>query len=341
MTRQNYMETKKLEYVNIAGVQMNFQRTCRVPEGKMNGLPAGLGSFPVYRVSDFKSGVPSEWREDGFFFPMYNQEATWMNLQQRYVSQGLAGVDFPTCVPKPRPRRSADPHALIIGAGNINAISGKPFDSSVGKRCVSTGLDVKLEKEQNYVVVPTQPWIDGWKAEDGKVYQFVAAELGSGQTVEGQITGVESVGGIQFIAYAAKDPAKLRKILPPTLYGAECALGGSKALRCASSVMSMGLGRGGEIEQKIYPDPYGIEVWQDKPVAVEVVYLVSSNDFKQITGHDAPPTPVTYEEYQRQGLPWFGLHDKHWGDSSGSDVFGKLKPVSGKEDLLDKLKLKK
>ncbi len=284
-----------------------------------------------------------------FFLPMYNQEAMWMNLQQKYVPKqnfpikplGIlpGGCVFP---PMPRqPRHLADPHALIIGAGNINAISGKPFDSSAGKRCPSTGLDVKLEKEQNYVVVPTQPWIDGWKAEDGKVYQFVAAELGSGQTVEGQITGVESVGGIQFIAYAAKDPAKLRSIHPPMLYGAECALAGAKALRCASSVTSMGLGRGGEIDQKIYPDPYGIEVWQNKPVAVEVVYLVSSKDFKQITDHDAPPTPVTYEAYQKQGLPWFELQDKHWGDTKGSDKFGKLKPVTGEESLLDKLKQKK
>ena len=32
---------------------MGFQRTCRVPEGKLNSLPAGLGYFPVFKVSDF------------------------------------------------------------------------------------------------------------------------------------------------------------------------------------------------------------------------------------------------------------------------------------------------
>ena len=89
----------------------------------------------------------------------------------------------------------------------------------------------------------------------------------------------------------------------------------------------MGLGRGGEISQKIYPDPYGIDVWNDKPAKVEVFYMVSSEDFKQITGHDAPATPVTYEKYQQFGLPWFALHDQNYQDAKGSDIFAKLKPV--------------
>lgn len=329
------IEGKKKEYLNFGGVNANFQRTCRVPLGQMNSLPAGLGSFPVFTVKDFRSGCPKEWRDDGYFLPMYRQEAMWINFGR--------GAYNP-----------ASPRALIVGAGNINAVSGKPFDSSKDRfakrkkhKRVKSGLDIRLEKDQNYLVVPPQPWLDGWKAEDGKVYQFVAAEMGSGETVEGQITGEETVGGIQFIVYEPKEGQKLVHATSPHEYivggsygemqscfgvakGAHVMslLGSSKSLRSASvGVQAMGLGRGGEIIQKIYPDPYGLEVWKDKPTAVEVIYLVSSEDFKQITGHEAPPTPVTYEKYQQFGLPWFELHDQKYKDTEGSGIFEKLKPV--------------
>ncbi len=333
----DWLETKKHEYISVGGLQLNFQRTVRVPEGRMNSLPAGLGSFPVYKVADFRSGVPSEWR-DGYFMPMYRQEAMWINFSR---------INAET------------PKALIVGAGNINAITGKPFDPSKEKgSSAASGLDVKLEQQQNYLVVPPQPWMDGWKAEDGKVYQFVAAEMGSGETVEGQITGEETVGGIQLIVYNPKPCQNLIHASRPHEYMESGSWGNLQMLNMrfrdargfgsGISVGAMGLGRGGEISQKIYPDSYGVKVWEENPAAVEIVYLVSSADFRQVTGHDAPPTPITIGEYQRRGLPWFGLFDSRLGDSQGSEIFSKLKPVGGETvekpsdgntpgNLLDKL----
>jgi hypothetical protein len=336
-TGDNLVEKLKREYMEIGGLRVNFQRTCRVPVGQLNSLPAGLGSFPVYKVSDFKEGTPKEWNTEGYFMPMYRQEAMWMNFGRGYMQ---------------------NPKALVVGAGNINAISGKPFDPSKvkceGKRRAKEGsLDIKLEKEQNYLVVPPQPWLDGWKAEDGKIYQFVAAEMGSGETVEGQITGEEKAGGIQMIVYDPKPGKNLVHATRPHEYivggsfasdsfgdsllekgvmccyamSAKSATRGSMRIGSVRSVQSMGLGRGGEISQKVYPDPHGVEVWNEKPTSVDVVYLVSSEDFKQVTGYDAPVTPVTFEKYQQLGLPWFELHDQKYKDTAGSDIFSKLKPV--------------
>ena len=90
----------------------------------------------------------------------------------------------------------------------------------------------------------------------------------------------------------------------------------------------MGMGRGGEIKQKIYTDPYGVEHWKTEPSGVELIHIVSSEDFEQLTGHRAPKTPVTFEKYKQLGLPWFALPDKHLKDSEGSEVFGKVKPVT-------------
>src|SRR3989338_852604 len=199
----NFLNKYQKNSLDIGGLKLNFQRTCRVPQGKINSLPAGLGEFPLFRVSDFRSGAPKHWNEESYFFPMYRQEAMWINFERWY---------------------SGNPKALVVAAGNINAISGKPFDLSKNmvdkkrKNHKEGELVVKLEKDQNYLVVPPQPWLDGWKSEDGKIYQFVAAELGSGETVEGQITGEESVGGIQLIVYDPKPGQKLIRETRPNEY---------------------------------------------------------------------------------------------------------------------------
>lgn len=51
---------------------------------------------------------------------------------------------------------------------------------------------------QDYVVSGRQTWLDGIATQDGKVMQFVATPVGSGYSVEAQVTGKESVAGLQF-----------------------------------------------------------------------------------------------------------------------------------------------
>lgn len=48
------------------------------------------------------------------------------------------------------------------------------------------------------MVIPEQRWLDGIAVKAGLVRQFVAVPLGRNSTVEGQITGSERFGGIQF-----------------------------------------------------------------------------------------------------------------------------------------------
>jgi len=340
------IEQKAVSSIDIAGLNLNFQRTCRVPEGKLNSLPAGLGSFPLFSTEDFKSGVPKGW--SGYFMPMYPQEAMWISFSRNY---------------------NADPCALIVGAGSINAVTGKPMKKK------SKHFEMNLEETQNYLVVPPQPWIDGWKDKDGKIYQFVAAYMGSGETIEGQITGEEKFGGIQLGVFHPKPGQKLVKETRPQEYvtggnwnnypgyyplaspenlemcAFSCSLDSAQkgvmaksalasdrvGQRKITSIQAMGLGRGGEISQKIYNDSYGLKVWKDKPEERTYVYMVDEKSFKQITGHRAPPTPVTYQKYQQYGLPWFELYDKKLKDAPGSDVFSKLKTVTGKKGKKTKI----
>ena len=50
---------------------------------------------------------------------------------------------------------------------------------------------------QDYLVIPEQPWLDGYCVEKGMIRQFVAMLLGADYSAEEQITGQADVGGLQ------------------------------------------------------------------------------------------------------------------------------------------------
>ena len=132
------------------------------------------------------------------------------------------------------------------------AVSGKRWKDRLRK------------KTQDYVVTGTQPWLDGIATGKGTIRQFVAMPLGLGYTVEGQVSGEESVGGIQLLAYAPKPGA----IAPPQRMRGSWPIGGVPsappalaAPMCpapAAAGAVMGLAAGGQMKQKIYPDPHGV-----------------------------------------------------------------------------------
>jgi hypothetical protein len=283
------------------GVKVRFMRTLRIPDdGKKYPLPPGFGSFPIRRVHDYLDRVPEEWRErGGIFLPMYQREAMWINF---------------TC-PSWRPR------ALQLGIGKVCAVTGKEWTGTLSPR------------KQNYMVVPKQPWLDGIATGHGTIRQFVAMPLGMGYTVEGQVTGEEVFGGLQLKVYEPKQ-GRFPKPPPPS--------NSPMRMRCAAAPAacspqqsmapmagkSMGLAAGGRMKQKIYQDSYGIETWDRQNTNRLFVHLVNSEMWREITGEQAPSSPVTAQEYERTGLPWYDLYDENSQALSGSDVLADVKSVA-------------
>jgi hypothetical protein len=231
-------------------------------------------------VRDHASRVPAGWAaRGGVFLPMYQREAMWL---------AFGGA----------------PHALKIGVGKVCAVSGERW---------SDGLRAA---PQSYVVVGHQPWLDGIASGTGTIRQFVAMPLGLGYTVEGQLTGEEKHGGIQLQSY----PPKPGRIARHEVADDEddCCIGSmceemSMDLEGAAprgSSGQMGLAAGGCMDQKIYPDPYGLETWDLGAGARVFVHLVNSELWREITGEAPPPTPVTARSYAEAGLPWFDLYDE-------------------------------
>lgn len=257
--------------------RLSFQRTLRIPDdGRTYPLPPGLGHFPIHRVEDFADRVPTTWRErGGFFLPMYQREAMWLCFECSWW-------------------RAV---AVQVGVGNINAISGKRWRKRLARR------------RQNYLVCPDQPWLDGINAGNDFIRQFVAMPLGQGYTVEGQLTGEEKWGGLQ-IRLVEPKPGKFPDQPPQRAFRGDAVFSVADSAVCCD----MGLAAGGRMRQKIYPDPHGIDTWDEDNATSVFVHIANSETYREITGLVPPPTPVSAQLYTSYGLPWFDLYDDHLGD---------------------------
>lgn len=280
-----------------SGFSLNFQRTLRIPDdGRTYPLPPGLGVFPICRVDEYKESVPGAWVEHGgVFIPMYQREALWISFRYRYWK----------------------PNAVKVAVGKVNAVSGKPWNQ-------------KLSPDENdYMVCPPQPWLDGINAGNGYINQFVAMPLGMGYTVEAQVTGEEKFGGIQIIVYEPK-PGKFPDEPPqPTrvAYRVAPSAAPEMAMHAVGGGAEMGLAAGGKMKQKIYPDPHGLDIWDENNCGRVYVHIVNSMMYREITGQEPPNTPVTAKTYAQYGLPWFDLYDDKLGDIAVPEELKNVKTV--------------
>ena len=74
--------------------------------------------------------------------------------------------------------------AIRIYVGGVNGITGKPM---IPDMATLLKRNNGVEKKQDYVVLPQQPWLDGIATAPGMVTQFVAVPYGSGYSIEHQV----------------------------------------------------------------------------------------------------------------------------------------------------------
>ncbi|KAA6185286.1 hypothetical protein F2Q65_09305 [Thiohalocapsa marina] len=318
------------EVHSAAVCDVRFCRTLRVPDdNNAYPLPPALGVFPLRAVDDVADRLPEAWHiHGGVFVPMYQSEALWM----RFLPQPEV-VEPPPYVPPPSPmfdvfaswgidakeieelreiwspkaaderlerlerralralRRSQSrvsvpyPFAIKVATGKINAISGLPWQMEL------------CSDPQDYLVVPNQPWFDGYNVAKGLVRQFVATPFGSGHSVEQQLTGAVEHGGLQIAVYPMK----------ADVYAAyrEQYLRKGKLRSMAAVTEEMELSVGGLIRQDIYQDPFGIDAWDQGQVQRCFVHLLNSEQYQAVTGERSPRAPFRAQDYAKAGLPWF------------------------------------
>ncbi len=260
-----------------ARLSIEFQRTLRIPDDDQEPyLPPGLGAFPLRHVDDYASRLPAAWRErGGVMLPMYQSEAMWISFR------GHAGYPF----------------LVKIATGGIDAISGEEWSDGVHR------------EPQDYVVIPDQPWLDGYCVAGGEIRQFVARPLGQGYKAEEQITGKSEHGGVQLLVHPMKRESweKLRQ------RGFERLPLGELAYNYLCDAMpltpEMGPAPGGRLRQHIYDDTHPFEAWDLHRHSRCFVHIANSLTWRAITGEAPPTPPPTAEQYALAGLPWFSRYD--------------------------------
>ena len=283
-----------------ARLSIDCQRTLRIPDDdRAYHLPPGLGRFPLRHVDDFQRTVPAKWLEHGgVMLPMYQAEAMWIHFDGMYDEA----------------RRTRYPFAVRIAAGKINAVTGQQWTSGMH------------EDPQDYVVVPRQPWLDGFCVTKGIIRQFVAMPLGHGYTAEEQITGEGQFGGVQVVVHPMKREAFERRF-PKVDRTMRVSMIWDAMPACSlSETAEMGLGAGGRMRQEIYDDPYGFDEWDQSQSARCFIHVTNSKMWRAVTGEAPPTPPPTAAQYTKAGLPWF----EYYGEGpavDGSAILRGIKSV--------------
>ena len=278
----------------LGPVTVDFQRTLRIPETGLHPLPPGLGRFPLRRVSDYPDTAPSEWlARGGVMLPIYQREAMWLSFS------------------------ASEPAALQIGVGKVCAVSGLPW------------IEHLVGHPQNYVALPQQPWLDGINSGNGYIRQFVAMPLGSGATVEGQVSGQETHGGVQLRAVGLTEQVLAAWHAAQALRTASCEDLMDGGLLPAPSA-SMGLGAGGRMRQEVYVDDRALADYDENGARRVFVHLCSAEQWTAITGELPPSTPVDRDAYVNAGLPWFDYYNADAQDLAPSKILSNVKSVGKK-----------
>ena len=276
--------------------EIEFQRTLRIPDdGNHYPLPPGLGRFPLRHLDDYSERLPVNWHpRGGVIAPMYQAEALWINFR----SPG------------------SYPFAIKVGTGKCCAITGDAW-------CNQLNSD-----PQDYVVIPDQPWLDGYCVEKGVIRQFVAMPLGEGYTVEEQLAGEAEHGGIQLTVYPMKEERFEELFSKRRDFEVHAHV--ESAAELVLEDASMGLAPGGQMKQEIYEDSYGLDAWDQRQRHRCFISLVNSAQWRAITSERPPTQAPTARDYTRAGLPWF---DYYGGDQVALEATEKLAGVSSVSKL--------
>ncbi len=271
-----------------ARCSIGFQRTLRIPDDDTDyPLPPGLSPFPLRHLDDHAARLPDAWRRrGGVIVPMHQAEAMW--------------IDFGS--------ECGYPFAVKIATGKICALTGDTWVNHLNR------------DPQDYVVLPEQPWLDGYCVERGVIRQFVAMPLGEGYTVEEQLTGAAAHGGLQILAY----PMKAERY--------EALLQEQSSMhdfdRVEAPRADMGLAPGGRMRQEIYDDPYSLDAWDQRHSSRCFIAVANSMQWMAMTGEPPPLSPPTARTYTDMGLPWFEYYGGDAGAVAGAEKFKMISSVA-------------
>ena len=204
------------------------------------------------------------------------------------------------------------PYALKILVGGINVITG---ETEHGEQEVLTleNNQPNTQVGQNYLILPSQRWIDGFKTGNGTVRQFIVQEFGLNATVEEKLKGTQD-GVIQFIAFPptqaviqqAKEEETIKLLthiqnkkasFGPTYLFTGANITGATKGGGGGGVSKVGLAAGAQIVQDINVSTFPIDTFDPTRAQVFDLTLLDAHTFHELEGLPKPPRMPTQDEY--------------------------------------------
>ena len=134
------------------------------------------------------------------------------------------------------------------------------------------------------------------------------------ETVPDNVTSLKSSPSV-----APSSPAQQPE-RPPALYRSPAPL--------PSSHIEMGIAAGGRLKQQIIHDRYGVDAWDEERSRFVDIHIVNSEMYQAITGLEPPSSPVTQEQYQKSGIPWFSHYEESAQSVKAAGALKKIQSVA-------------
>ncbi len=257
-----------------AELMIEFQRTLRLPDDGINcPMPPSHGSFPVVNLDEYQDKLPIEWRgQHGAMLPIHPSEALWISFHPKHKKE----------------RDVSYPFAVKVSYNKINAISG---------HLTRFGLQ---REPQNYMVVPNQPWLDGFFCGLGTVKQFIGQRGSKEGNNEENIAIHLEVFPMKGEVFDTRFP----ELLDDTPHLGSEDLIDWWNMDAISESVDMGIMPGGVLKQEISQDTFNLTDWEHKNSSRCTVHLASARIWRRVTGKLPGTKPPMVEEYKHAGLPW-------------------------------------
>ncbi len=275
-----------------AVLEVSLQRTLRVPEdGTEYEMPSSIGTCRFVHIDDHNARVPRSWlQRGGVMTPLYSGETVRLGFYSPTVDGYTTNWRF----------------LVLVGTGKINALTGATLQP-----LPDFGV-------QDYLVAPDQHELYGFCDADGLVRQFTATPQGIGASVEEQLTGEQTYGGMQLAVFPMTREAFTTFFEEKRIENLDYRDRDIRFSLCAPPVHSfnLGIGVGGLIRQFAREDRYGRDAWAVQVKSRCFVHLANASIWRQLTGLNPHPRPSLSpscepapQDVGRRGSPgssWFG-----------------------------------
>lgn len=233
-----------------ASLTVRFLRSRPTTESrKGDELAVDTESYPIYRLDELSGQTPA--LSDGVLIPLHTHEALQIGFSGRWWK----------------------PNAVIVGVGDHNIISGRPWDG---------GLSAD---PQNYLVCPEQERLDGLDLRECLERQASATE--GSYLAETPPDERRWCARLRLVVYEPR-PGLFPDRRPRTRCPGCFEAGHGISLEGHHSASS------GQQPRRIGPDPHGIAAWDLENHGFIDVYLVEQTRFRILTGIHPPSIPADH-----------------------------------------------